>query len=181
MIFCICKFCRITITSNILHCSWSQTLYVFGYKGCTHLLWVRSCIGCCFVFFGQGSKVWLSLVSDSCLYCHDKMAPALHCDVCVCVSNVARQAKLCVCAINVFLLVCVSVLYNECEWVCMCVCCRLSLFQLAPYSSNPLIPIIPLSPSSLFFLLPPPLFLQFPSCLPLLSYLCTSLCLSSIS
>lgn len=154
-------------------------------------------------FFGQGSQVWLSLVSDGCLHCHHKMAPALHCDVCVgvcvCVWVMRSDRRSCVCicykcvcaSVGLCVSLCVNlgvwlvkvVCTHASVWVCstMCVwCCRLSLFKPSPYSSNPLIPIIPFSPSS-FFLLPPPSFLLFPSCLPLLSYLFTSLCVSFIS
>lgn len=61
----------------------------------------------------------------------------------------------------------------------MCVCCRLSLFQPAPYSSNPLIPVILLSPSSFFSSLHPYFSCSLPVSHSSLIFAHPSVCLSS--
>lgn len=73
----LCSFPSVSQTGPVTaaECVCLQPWHSFTLRERDWLIGYRS------VFFGLGSQVWLSLVSDGCLYCHHKMAPALHCDV----------------------------------------------------------------------------------------------------
>ncbi len=135
-----------------------------GYSSGTDSLWQRRFIGCCSDFFqsGKSSLVVFSVGRLLPLSSQDGSSlPLWHVRVFVCVWVMWSDRRTCACVC----VLCVNLGLWFVKVVCthasvlvystVCVCCRLSLFKPSPSSSNPLIPVIPLSPSSLFFSIHP--------------------------
>lgn len=105
----LCSFPSVSQTGPVTaaECVCLQPWHSFTLREGDWLIGYRS------VFFGLGSQVWLSLVSDGCLYCHHKMAPALHCDVHAWLMWPDRQSCVCMFYKRVLVLVCLPV----CVWI----------------------------------------------------------------